>query len=107
MSIVLAAISALAAGCGDGKQTGGGPSLADEYEAAMKEFNPERRASRLIDVAARQRASKDSAGAKRSLDAAFKACDEVEDSTRQAATGIALAEEFYRLEEPADAKRSL
>ncbi|MCH8046911.1 MAG: hypothetical protein IID44_24685 [Planctomycetes bacterium] len=98
--LLLAALSVLAAGCGGGKGQNNGQSLAQEYEAAKNETSVERRADRLISVAAKQRQANDAGAAKRSLDEAFEACKKIKDPSQQATACVSLAQGYQLIEEP-------
>lgn len=68
----------LLAGCGGGGGSDG-PTLTQQYQAAMAIGNPDSRVLRLIEVAKAQDAAGDASGAEQSLKDAFKAAGEITD----------------------------
>ena len=54
--------------------------LSKQFEQALQRTYPESRAAQLIQVALRQGRARDMAGAKRSLEAATRACAEIPDA---------------------------
>ena len=90
--VLMLLVVVAAAGCGGGGTTSHAQlqALAQEYEAARKEIDPEKRARGLIAVASKQQQLSDTAGVSRAVSDALRAVDELSD-------GAALCSIYARL----------
>lgn len=106
--VCLGTLLGMLAGCGGGADSGGrGASSTGTVEAALKEPEPEIRASKLIEIGAKQGKGKNLRQAEETLDLAYSACEQIKDPATRAQRFTLLAQKKVDLENRSGAKRCL
>jgi hypothetical protein len=104
-AVVLVLAAACCTGCGSKKPAE--PSLTQRVDAANLERNPEIRARTLIDIAAEQRALKDTPGAATTSALALKAAEQIKDPGTRAEVLLIVAKQSADAGSRIDASKAI